>query len=334
MRTRRALAAALAAVALAGAGCTLEQYPQSALHPKSDFAHDLQNLLEQQVFWVVVIFVLVFAAQMFIMLRFRSRPGAPDPKPIHGHTGLEVAWTIAPAIILTLVAIPTVSTIYKSYQGAAPGALVVRAIGHQWWWEFDYPDLGLKTASEMVVPQGRPIHVKIETADVLHAFWFPAMGGKRDAVPNRVNHINFTPAETGVYPGQCAELCGTSHANMRMKLRVATPAEFETWVAEQKAGPVEPEAGSLAAQGKQLYSSGQCIACHTVTGVSAGTIGPDLTHVGSRTTLAGAMFPNDTEHLGRWLANPPAMKPGSLMPNQALTNEQVTALVAYLQSLK
>jgi len=325
--------ALLAALALATAGCTLEQYPQSSLHPKSDFAHDLQNLLEQQVFWVVVIFLLVFVAQIYIVLRFRNRPGAKDPKPIHGHTGLEVAWTIAPAIVLTLVAIPTVATIYKTYEHPE-GAMVVRAIGHQWWWEFDYPELGIKTASEMVVPLGRKVFVQIETLDVLHAFWIPAMGGKRDAIPGRVNHIHFTPQELGTYPGQCAELCGTSHANMRMKLTVATPQDFDAWVAAQKAGPVEPEPGSLAARGKQEYSTGQCIACHTVTGVSGGTIGPNLTHVGSRTMIAGAIYPNDSEHLGRWLANPPAMKAGSLMPNQGLTNEQVTALVAYLQSLK
>jgi cytochrome c oxidase subunit 2 len=294
----------------------------------------IQRLLEQQVLWVVIIFTLVMAAILFIVMKFRARPGAPEPKHIHGHTGLEIAWTIAPAVILTLIAIPTVATIYHTQAPAPPNSLVVRAIGHQWWWEFQYPDLGVTTATDMVVPVGRTVSVHIETVDVLHSFWFPAMGGKRDAVPGRVNKIFFTPDRPGEFPGQCAELCGVSHANMRMRLYVRTPEEFDAWVAAQKSGPLEPEPGSLAATGKQTFQTGACIACHTVTGVAAGVIGPNLTHVASRSSIAGGIYPNDAEHLGHWITDPPSRKPGSLMPKMPMTPDQVQALVAYITSLK
>jgi cytochrome c oxidase subunit 2 len=315
-------------------GCSSKDYPQTTLSPKSDYAWAIQRLLDQQVFWVAVIFVLVLLAIVFIMIRFRARPGSPEPKHIHGNTALEIAWTIAPAVILTLVAVPTVTTIYKT-QGEAPaGALHVRAIGHQWWWEFVYPELGVTTGSEMHVPMGRPVAVDIETGDVLHSFWFPAIGGKRDAIPGRVNHMFFTADTTGTFPGQCAELCGVSHANMRMKLIVGTSDEFEAWVAGQKLGPAASDSSSLAAQGGQFFKQSACIACHTVSGVSAGVIGPNLTHVGSRSIIAGGIYDNTPEMLAQWLMNPPARKPGSLMPNLGLTRDQVTMLVAYLTSLK
>jgi len=181
---------------------------------------------------------------------------------------------------------------------------------------------------------GRPVSVHIETADVLHSFWFPAMGGKRDAVPGRVNRIFFTAERPGEYPGQCAELCGVSHANMRMRLDVRTPQDFDAWVAAQKAGPVEPAAASLAARGKDVFRASACIGCHTVTGIAAGVIGPNLTHVGSRYAIAGGIYPNTPENLGHWISDPPARKPGSLMPKLGLPPDQVEALTAYLSSLK
>ena len=316
------------------AGCTLQQYPQSTLHPHSNYAWWIQHLLEKLVFWVVVIFVVVQGLLIFAVVRFRSRPGAPEPKPIHGNTVLEIAWTLAPAVILALIAVPTVLAIYAT-QGKPPeGALEVRVIGHQWWWEFQYPGLGVTTASEMHVPLGRAIAMDIESADVVHSFWFPAIGGKRDAIPNRVNHMWFVPDSVGTFLGQCAELCGVSHANMRMKLMVSAPRDFDAWVAHQKSGPAMPDSTSLAGKGKAIFGQSACIACHTIDGVSAGVVGPNLTHVGSRTSIAGAIYPNDATQLGRWLENPQARKPGSLMLNLGLTPEQVSALVAYLQSLK
>ena len=324
----------LPALALLLAGCSSKDYPQTALEPHSEYATWSQKLLETQVLWVVIIFVVVMALLLYATLRFRNRPGAPDPKPIHGNTVLEVAWTIAPAVILALVAVPTVTTIYKTQGAAPPGSLEVVVVGHQWWWEFQYPELGVVTANELHLPVGKSVNVDIKTNDVIHSFWIPAMGGKRDAVPAHTNRIWFTPATTGTFPGQCAELCGVSHANMRMKLMVETPEAFDAWVAAQKAPPAMPDSMSLAGQGRALFARSACIACHTVNGVSAGIIGPNLTHVGSRTTFAGATFVNQPDHLSHWVTDAPSMKPGSLMPKLGLPPEQVTAIVAYLQSLK
>jgi cytochrome c oxidase subunit 2 len=328
------LVALVLLVLLCLAGCRPDEFPQTTLTPHSNYADAIQSLLEKLVFWVVVIFVVVQSLLIYTVVRFRSRPGAPDPKPVHGNTALEVGWTVAPAIILALIAVPTVLTIYQT-QGRVPaGALEVTAVGHQWWWEFKYPGLGITTADEMHVPNGRPVNVTIESADVVHSFWFPAIGGKRDAIPEHHNHMWFTPDRVGTFPGQCAELCGISHANMRMKLMVEEPAAFDAWVARQQAPPAAPESTSVAWRGKQVFTQSACIACHTINGVSAGVIGPNLTHVGGRTTIAGALFENNAENLGRWIEDPPGRKPGSLMPKLNLPPDQVAALVAYLQSLK
>jgi cytochrome c oxidase subunit II len=319
------------------AGCTLQQYPQSSLNPQADYARQIQSILELQTIWVVIIFALVQGLLIVAVVKFRNRPGAPEPKPVHGNTMLEIAWTIAPAIILTMVAIPTVLTIFKTQENPPANALNVTVVGHQWWWEFRYPSQNIMTASEMVVPVGKPVYMTIKTADVLHSFWFPAMGGKRDAVGNRENHMWFTPDSTGEFPGQCAELCGTSHANMRMKIRVVTPAEYDAWVAAQQAPPVAPEEGSIEAQGLAIYRSSACIACHTIQGISPGAIGPNLTHIGSRETLAGGMFVNTPDEMEAWIKNAPGRKPGAKMLSldaMKLKPEQVKPIVAYLQSLK
>lgn len=342
----------LAAVPFLLTGCTMQEFPQTMFDPRSDFAGWVLNLNNQLILWSVIIFVIVQALLIVAMVKFRNRPGAPEPKHVHGNTVFEVAWTIAPAVILAIVAVPTVLTIYKTQGTPAKTDLHVKTIGHQWWWEFQYPDLGIVTANELHVPRGKTVVVDIEALDVIHSFWFPAIGGKRDAVPNHPNRIWFTPDSTGEYMGQCAEFCGISHANMRMRLHVDTPEQFEAWVAAQKQPAADPGAAdsvaavaaaasggaipATPAQGKQVFVNSACIGCHSINGVpeAIGIIGPNLTHFASRGTFAGSIFPNDAEHLGRWLTDPPAMKPGSLMPSLGLTPDQVAALSAYLRSLK
>jgi len=326
-----------AALLIALAGCTRQEFPQSSLHPQADYSGWIQTLNLQLTFWVVVIFVIVEGLLLVAVVRFRSRPGAPEPAHVHGNTALEIAWTLAPAVILTLVAVPTVLTIWKT-QVKPPGEAVhVKVIGHQWWWEFQYPDLGVTTASEMHVPLGHEVAVDIESADVMHSFWFPAVAGKRDAIPGHTNHIWFKPDSLGEFPGQCAEFCGMSHANMRMKLFVETTDQFNAWVADQKRPPAEPDSTTVGGQGRQIFSQAACIACHTVDGVSAGIIGPNLTHVGSLTTLAGGLFSNTPDEMAKWIADAPGRKPGAIMfplAQLGITKEQIPALVAYLQSLK
>ncbi len=338
-RTALARAAAIlsALVVTALAGCSSREFPQTIFEPHSDYARWIQSLNVQLIFWVTVIFVLVQGTLIVAAVRFRARPGQPDPKPVHGNTVLEIAWTLAPAVILALVAVPTIQTIFRTQAVMPKGALKIEVTGHQWWWEFKYPDLGVVTASEMHVPVNKPVVLELQSADVIHSFWFPAVGGKRDVVPGHPNRIFFTADTTGTFPGQCAEFCGMSHANMRMKLMIDTPEAFAAWVAHQKTAAIEPDSTSAAGKGKAIFAGAACIACHTVDGVSAGIIGPNLTHVASRTSIAGSMYPNDAEHLAKWIGDAPGRKPGSLMPAMSglgITADQIPMIVAYLQSLK
>ncbi len=183
-------------------------FPQSALDPASDFAWRLQDLFEGIFLWAVVVFVLVQGALIVAIFRFRERPGGPSPKVTHGNTLLEISWTLAPAIVLVLIAIPTIKTIWIIDSPPPGESLVVEVIGHQWWWEFRYPDLGIVTANEMRIPVGQQIDVRLTSADVVHSFWFPRLGGKRDVIPGHETQIWFTVDSAGLYLGQCAEFCG------------------------------------------------------------------------------------------------------------------------------
>jgi len=286
--------------------------------------------------WATGVFLVVETLLVVALIRFRHREGRAAPKPTHGHTLMEIAWTLAPAAILVFVAVPTVRTIFATAGEAPADALKVDVIGHQWWWEFRYPELALVTANELHVPFGRAVQLSITSADVIHAFWAPPLGGKRDAIPGHVNRIAFRATDLGDYSGQCAEFCGASHANMRLRVVVDSDSGFGRWATGQLAGPAAPTPGTPAEQGKAVYARSACIGCHTIQGVSPGVIGPNLTHVGSRTTLASGLFPNDSAHLAGWIADAPALKPGSLMMRMKppLSDADIAALVAYLESLK
>jgi len=311
-------------------------YQQSTLHPASDFAGRLDHLFRGIFWWALGVFVLVEGALLVAIIRFRRRPGGDQPRQVHGHTALEIGWTIAPALILVFIAVPTIRAIFASTGAATPGALRVEVVGHQWWWEFRYPELGITTANELHVPVSRPVALEMQTADVIHSFWVPRLAGKRDVIAGRVNRLAFTADSVGTFLGQCAEYCGESHANMRMRVMVDTDSGFAAWVDRQTAEPPSPDSGSLAFQGRDVFGRSACIGCHMLDGVpvARAQVGPNLSRVGGRATIAGGLFPNDTEHLRRWIANAPAMKPGALMPQMDLAAEDLDAIVAYLQSMK
>lgn len=322
---------ALTALALGACG---GPFPQSALDPASDFAWRLQDLFEGIFFWAVVVFVLVQGALIVAIFRFRERPGGPSPKVTHGNTLLEISWTLAPAVVLVLIAIPTIKTIWIVDSPPPGESLVVEAIGHQWWWEFRYPDLGIVTANEMRIPVGQQIDVRLTSADVVHSFWFPRLGGKRDVIPGHETQIWFTVDSAGLYLGQCAEFCGLSHALMKMELVAEDPADFEAWANGQRTEAAISDS-AVAADGAQAFMQGGCIACHTVRGtVAQGVIGPDLTHVGSRRRIAAGILDNTEENLERWIRNPQDVKPGALMIVPELDNETVRRIVAYMRNLK
>src|SRR5207237_1168935 len=225
-------------------------FPQSTLHPHSDFARATDVLFTGIFWWAAAVFVVVEALLLVALVRFRHREGRPAPKPTHGHTLMEIAWTLAPAAILVFVAVPTVRTIFATAGEAPADALKVDVIGHQWWWEFRYQELGLVTANELHVPLGRAVQLSITSADVIHSFWIPPLGGKRDAIPGHVTRIAFRPDQVGEYAGQCAEFCGASHANMRLRVVVESDSGFGRWATVQLEGPAAPAPGTAAERGK------------------------------------------------------------------------------------
>lgn len=306
------------------------------------------------VWWLaLMVFIVVEVALFYSIFRFRRRPGQGLPRQTHGNNRLEVAWTIAPALLLVFVAIPTVRIIINQSAPAGPEAVHVRIIGHQFWWEAQYLDHNdaqgnpLRTANEIHVPVGKTVEFQVTSADVQHSFWVPLLGGKIDALPTRVNHLKYTPTETGRYFGQCAELCGTAHGFMKFYLVVDTQADFDTWLKGQQTA-VQAATTDPVKQGEQLVTS-LCAGCHYIQGTSAqGRVGPNLTGFGNRQTMAAGWVPTTEENIKIWVHNPGDIKPGAVadpsysdfvntmrMPAfNTLTDEQLTAIAKYLLSLK
>ena len=475
-RLRRLASYALvAALAFAVASCN-EAHPNTTLDPHSDLGREIDFLWDRLLLLGTIVFILVEGVLVYIVFKYRRRDNQATPPQTHGSTKLEITWTLIPAVILVFIAVPTVRTIFITQAQAAPGSLNIDVTGHQWWWEFRYPEYGVTTANEIYVPVGRTVNFRLRSADVIHSFWTPQLGGKRDVVTNRTNYLWYTPdssTASNVWNGFCVEYCGASHANMRFRVFTVTPEQFASWVAGQKmparfgaVGPVAPTGGPIpppleapgvtvpagpnaptqtaqaaaqgiaqrssgtgavggtqpaiprgqnpaanpgaqtgvkgvapptsfastpgglpagyifpreqipdfavphspippglkftpgltgnAGRGKQVFSSSACIGCHSIAGNPAamGVTAPNLTHVGSRSTIAAGRFPNAAAYLALWIKNARAMKPEVLMPtlglneydpvlkakvttaNGGLTDQQIADIVAYLTSLK
>jgi cytochrome c oxidase subunit 2 len=473
VRLRRlASYAFVAALAVAAVSCN-EAHPNSTLSPHTDLGREIDFLWDRLLLLGTIVFVLVEGVLIFVVFRYRRRENQGTPPQTHGSTRLEIAWTLIPAVILVFIAVPTVRTIFITQAQAAPGSLNIDVTGHQWWWEFRYPEYGVTTANEIYLPVGRTVSFRLRSADVIHSFWAPELGGKRDVVTNRTNYIWYTPdtaISSNVWNGFCVEFCGASHANMRFRVFTVTPQQFESWVAGQKlparfgaVGPTAPTTGPIpppleapgvttaggpnsptpaaqaAARGIAQQSSGTgavggtqpaiprsqnpaanpgarlgtaqssvaaapagsaqagyifpreqvpyyaiphapipaglkftpgltgnahrglktftgsaCIGCHSIAGNPAamGVVGPNLTHIGSRLTIAAGRYPNTAAYLALWIKNARAMKPEILMPTLGvdeydpvlkakvtsatggLTDQQIADIVAYLTALK
>ena len=321
------------ALLLSSCGWSLWDSPMTTVRPKSGFGRMTHEIFMLISWWTLGIGIVVEAALLWVCFHFREKPGQPIPKQVHGHTVLEVSWTIAFAVILLIFAIPTIRVIFATQAAPPETALRVDVGGRQWWWEFKYPDLKVVTANELHLPAGQTVAFNLHAPDVIHSFWMPQLGGKRDVVPGRVNRLTLAPDEPGEYPGQCAEYCGMSHANMRFRVIVHSTADFAKWVAAQQGPPVQP-ADPLAQKGQELFAQSACVGCHTITGVSGGVLGPNLTHFGSRKSMGANLMANTPENVARWIENPGHMKPGVLMPDLGMRGEQSKSLAAYLLSLK
>lgn len=291
-----------------------------------------------------VIFIIVAGLLVYTVMRFRRRPGddAHEPPQVYGSNQIELAWTVLPILIVFVLSLVTARTIAEIQNATPPPkALQVTVVGHQWWWEIRYPDLGIVTANELHVPasdaaQPRPTFLKLQSADVAHSFWVPQLSGKTDLIPNRENRMWIAPQTPGTYLGNCAEYCGTQHARMLIRVVVHPPGEFEKWVAaEQRDAASDTQVIDMQVKaGRDLFFSTSCVNCHTIKGTEAnGKFGPDLTHLMSRETLGSGAAANTAEKLRAWVRNPQRIKEGCYMPDMQLTDEEMDRIVRYLLTL-
>jgi cytochrome c oxidase subunit 2 len=274
---------------------------------------------------------LVIGWLVLALVRFRARPDdAAEPPQVHGNTRLELAWTITPALILGVVLILTVGTMRSVAANDSPG-LPLRIIGHQYWWEYEFPDQQAITANELHVPVGRTVQVTLESVDVIHDFHVPQFGWMRDAIPGKTNRMTFSFERAGHFDGTCNQYCGLQHAWMRVVGQASPAAEFDAWLQQQSA-PATP----TGSRGEAVFLQNTCVSCHSIRGVSNGPrIGPDLTHLGSRSTLGTGVVDNTPQRLHDWIRQPNSIKPGVLMPAYlSLSEADLAELVNYLESLK
>lgn len=379
----------LAGLALAGCG-GIDERPQTTFDSRGPAAEKILGLTNLTLIMAGVVFVLVQGGVLFIIWKFRARrDDDPEslPEQLHGNTKLEIGWTALPAVILAFLAVFTVSTILDLAQDSGEDALRVRVVGQQWWWAYDYDldgdgvyaddqvirdgveapeeyETDIETATELVIPVGRPVYLEIQARDVIHSYWIPALNGKKDAVPGRTHYLSLEAEEPGTYVGQCTEYCGLSHAYMRQIVHALPQEEYDAWVEGQLAEANEPASAEEQA-GAELFE-GRCASCHLIEGVNTdgydgadqeSGAAPNLTHFAARGYYAGGKFrlwrdlddsevvdwdeiggELDRNQLEAWLRNPPGEKPMAPddfrgMPNLGLSEADIDSLVAYLISL-
>jgi cytochrome c oxidase subunit 2 len=333
------LASLLLATNLCAADAATSPAIPSIFNPQSTPADSIYHLSIFVLAVTGVIFAIVFSLIAYAITKFRRRSeDGAEPPQVYGSNQMEIAWTVIPVLIVLVLFMATARVIHAIEDARMPkGAIEVTAIGHQYWWEFRYPALGIVTANELHVPVSNssrpsPTFLKLISADTDHSFWVPRLAGKTDLIPNRVNRMWIDPHDVGVYVGQCAQFCGIQHAKMLLRVYVDSPQQFAQWVQEEKR---PAQSSDAAEEGRRIFETTSCINCHSVSGtVADGRFGPDLTHLMSRDTIASGATPNTPENLKMWIQDPDAIKPGSLMPAMKLNDPDLDALTAYLETLR
>jgi cytochrome c oxidase subunit 2 len=302
------------------------------LQPASKDAAEINHLFLVVSIICLVIFVVVVTLIVTSVIRFRRGAGDGMPEQKFGSHPIEVAWTIPPVLIVIALAFLSAKLIVADATDAGPVDIVV--VGHQWWWEVHYPSSGVVTANEIHIPVNRRLRVQVDSADVIHSFWVPQLGPKMDMIRGHPNLTWLQADQAGTYEGACSQFCGDQHAWMRFIVVAEPESQFNAWLAHQ-AQPGEIPASETARAGKTFFFAQTCANCHTIAGNGARMYaGPDLTHIASRSQLAAGLMDNTRQNLARWLKNPQQVKPGCLMPNFSLKDEQVDQLVAYLEGLR
>lgn len=357
---QRAFLPLAVAATLALSGCDRpyksDFFPYTSVDPVTDFGIAIQDLYATVTYVVLVIWAIVFAILGFVLVRFRD-DGKGNPVQVHGNIAMEIGWTLLPVGVVFFLIVPTIRTVFEIGNSAPEGSLEIRVTGKRWWWAFDYLASGVTTANEMHIPDDRTVSLLLESDSVIHSFWIPRLGGKRDAVPGRVNRLWFnltdeeaariTPGNPVEYLGVCAEYCGEAHALMQMNVIAHDGAEFDAWIEGMK-NPAPVADATIKAKGEAAFTAGGCVGCHAITGLDAakGVQGPNLTRFGTRQWLAAGTRHNKLEDLKQWIKDPNSVKPGSTAeanPSRILdgmnipvklTDEQVADLAAYLLALK
>jgi cytochrome c oxidase subunit II len=312
----------------------------SIFAPESTPAKSIINLSVFVLIITGIIFAVVCTLLVYSISKFRAKSVNADHEPaqVYGSNQIEMAWTIIPVLIVVVLFLATARGIHAVQDAPMPGTAVqVEVIGHQFWWEYRYPKLGIVTANELHIPVSDPAHptptfLHLLSADTDHSFWIPQLAGKTDLVPNHPNSMWMDPQRTGVFLGQCAQYCGTQHAKMLLRVTVDSPEDFGEWVREQRRPAIEDERVTV---GKQVFEHTACINCHAIAGTPGnGRFGPDLTHLMSRATIAAGAAENTKDNLRLWIQDPEAIKRGSLMPAMQLSKSDLDALVDYLETLR
>jgi cytochrome c oxidase subunit II len=315
------------------------ELPTNIFAPASTPAYSIFGLSIFVLLTVLAIFLVVFALLAYAVVRFRRKHSDDhsEPAQIYGSSQVELAWTVIPVLIVIALSLATARVVYSVQDPVRPpGALEVIVTGHQYWWEYRYPSLNIVTANELHVPVSDPAHptptfLTLLSADANHSFWVPRLAGKTDLIPNHPNQMWIDPREPGLFLGQCAQYCGTQHAKMLLRVYVHPRDEFDRWVKEQQ----QPAHGKAQVNGQRVFESTACVNCHTVSGTLAkGRFGPDLTHLMSRDTIAAGAATNTHEKLRLWIKNPEAIKPGSKMPAMGLSDQDLNAVTAYMETLR
>ncbi|MCQ6559325.1 cytochrome c oxidase subunit II [Paenibacillus mendelii] len=313
----------------------------SALRPQGPVAEEQFGLMKLSITIMAFVVIVVFAIALYVIIRFKRRPGDKSvPVQVEGNHKLEIIWTVIPIILLVILGVPTIKSVFGLAEDYTkdPNAIQVKVTAHQYWWEFEYPKEGVKTAQELIIPNDAVISIEAKTADVLHSFWIPSLAGKIDTNPGgNVNTMYFKAPKEGVYLGKCAELCGPSHALMDFKVKSVDRASYDRWVAAQKAPVALPADAQLA---DTLTTN--CLSCHAI-GDGTGWA-PNLTGIGSRGSVAGMLVNTDDaqyanegtveENLEKWIKDPDKVKPGNKMGKIELSDEEVKAISKYLADLK
>ena len=326
---------------MAGSGFVRSQ--TSIFDPAATPAHSVFGLSMLVLSVTLSIFLVVAGLLLYAVIRFRQRPTDSDREPaqIYGSNQIELSWTVIPILIVVMLFLSATRVILETEAEPKPAsALDVTVIGHQFWWEYRYPKLGVVTANELHVPvsdpaKPTPTYLAMSSADTDHSFWVPRLAGKMDLIPNRLNTMWIDPQAPGLYLGQCAQYCGTQHAKMLLRVYAQSPEDFAAWVEQQQRPAGHDFSGNAAAtEGQTVFMHSACINCHTVAGtVANGRFGPDLTHLASRDTIASGPVQNTPENLRQWIADPNSMKPGVLMPSMHLNDHELDVITAYLTTL-